>query len=152
MRSNVKDALDRIRGIVRSEADRTTRARSIAELIRAGGDYRWVGLYDVRPSLIAAIAWTGSKAPSHPTFPINQGLNGAAVTACAPVVVQDVRNDSRYLTTFGSTLAEAIFPVLSPKGQALGTIDVESDRVNAFSAEDEAFLRRCATVIAGLWD
>ena len=31
----------------------------------------------------------------------------------APVVVQDVRHNSRYLTTFGSTLAEAIFPVLS---------------------------------------
>jgi GAF domain-containing protein len=152
MRPNADEAIDRIREIACSEGDRTARARSIAELIRAAGEYRWVGLYDVGRSIIAAIAWTGSKAPSHPTFPVNQGLNGAAVTACAPVVVQDVRNDSRYLTTFGSTLAEAIFPVRSPKGQVLGTIDVESDRANAFSAEDEAFLRRCTTVIAGLWD
>jgi len=152
MRSNADETINRIREIAYSEGDRRARAAAIAELIRVVGDHRWVGLYDVGPSLIAAIAWTGLKAPSHPTFPVNQGLNGAAVTACAPIVVQDVRNDSRYLTTFGSTLAEAIFPVLSPRGQALGTIDVESDRVNAFTAEDEAFLSRCTTVIAGLWD
>ena len=152
MRSNADETIDRIREIASSGGDRAARAAAIAELIRVAGDYRWVGFYDVGPSLIAAIGWTGSKAPSHPTFPVNQGLNGAAVAARAPVVVQDVRNDSRYLTTFGSTLAEAIFPVFSPKGQALGTIDAESDRVNALSAEDEACLRRCATVIAGLWD
>ena len=152
MRSNAEETIDRIREIACSEGDRTARAAAIAELIRVTGDYRWVGLYDVSPSLIAAIAWTGSTAPSHPTFPVTQGLNGAAVTARAPIVVQDVRHDSRYLTTFGSTRAEAIFPVLSATGQVLGTIDVESERVNAFTPEDEAFLTRCTTVIAALWD
>jgi putative methionine-R-sulfoxide reductase with GAF domain len=124
MRPNADEPIDRIREIACSGGDRTARAAAIAELIRVAGNYGWVGLYDVGPSLIAAIGWTGSKAPSHPTFPVNQGLNGAAVAACAPIVVQDVRNDSRYLTTFGTTLAEAIFPVLSAKGQVLGTVDV----------------------------
>ncbi len=133
------------------ERDRRARARSIAELVRAARGYRWVGLYDVGPSLIVAIAWTGSEAPSHPTFPVDQGLNGAAVTARAPIIVRDVRHDSRYLTTFGSTRAEAIFPVLSAKGQVLGTIDVESDRIDAFRSDDEAFLNQCATAIGSLW-
>jgi len=66
-------------------------------------------------------------------------------------IVQDVRHDSRYLTTFGSTRAEAIFPVLSAKGLVLGTIDVESDRIDAFGSEDEAFLNQCATAIGSLW-
>jgi len=42
------------------------------------------------------------------------------------------------LKTFGATLAEAIFVVASPgDGRIVGTIDVESDRPNAFTPEDE---------------
>ena len=128
-----------------------TRAREAAEWIRAARGYHWVGLYDVTASHITAIAWTGPTAPAHPTFPRNQGLNGAAVAAAAPVVVQDVRQDVRYLTTFGATLAEAVFPVRSESGEIVGTIDVESDRTNAFTAPDELFLHQCVEALEPLW-
>jgi putative methionine-R-sulfoxide reductase with GAF domain len=53
---------------------------------------------------------------------------------------------------FGSTGAEAIFPVVSPStGEVIGTIDVESDRKNAFTPEDDAFLSDCARVLLPLW-
>jgi L-methionine (R)-S-oxide reductase len=100
-----------------------------------------------------AIAWTGSDAPAYPRFPVSQGLSGAAVATGQPVVVQDVSRDPRYLTTFGSTRAEAIFPVTAlHDGRIVGTIDVESDRVGAFQAEDEAFLRDCALMLRPLWE
>lgn len=57
-------------------------------------------------------ASTGVDAPAHPTFPSTHGLNGAAVARKQPVVVQDVSKDARYLTTFGATKTEAIFPEL----------------------------------------
>ncbi len=83
---------------------------------------------------------------------MSRGINGAAVAARAPVVVQDVTRDGRYLTTFGATRAEAIFPVAAPAdGRIVGTIDVESDRINAFTSEDEAFLERCCRALVGLW-
>jgi GAF domain-containing protein len=147
----VNATFEQLSELERLPADRAARARLAAEVIRAARGYRWVGLYDVRPSHIAAIAWTGPTAPRHPTFPRTQGLNGAAVAQRAPVIVQDVRNDPRYLTTFGSTRAEAIFPVCGAAGDLVGTIDVESDRIDAFTPEDEAFLRQCADVLAFLW-
>src|SRR5215831_3734395 len=49
-----------------------------------------------------------------------------------PVIVQDVASDSRYLTTIGGTRGEMIQPVLNQSGVVVGTIDVESERVNAF--------------------
>ena len=58
----------------------------------------------------------------------------------------------RYLTTFGTTRAEAIFVIASQTdGRIIGTIDVESERPNVFSADDEAFLRSCAETLAPLW-
>jgi len=144
--------LEQLRMAAASAADRQARAREAAELIQAARGFHWVGLYDVTPTEIVAIAWTGKAAPASPRFPISQGLNGAAVATRQHIIVQDVTNDSRYLTTFGSTRAEAIFVVASPDdGRIVGTIDVESDRTNAFTPEDELFLRQCADLLTLLW-
>jgi putative methionine-R-sulfoxide reductase with GAF domain len=68
------------------------------------------------------------------------------------VIVQDVSQDSRYLTTFSATRGEAIVPVLSLDGQrVLGTIDVESDRVHAFRPEHLALLHECVLLLRPLW-
>ncbi len=73
------------------------------------------------------------------------------MAAGTPIIVQDVRQDPRYLTTFGATRAEAIFPVRGPDRAIVGTIDVESQQVNAFTAEDERFLEECAASLSPLW-
>jgi len=145
------EVLDQLGSIIAAPDDRARKARLAAEAIRDARGYRWVGLYDVADTEIVAVGWSGAVAPAFPRFPIDQGLNGAAVRSARPVVVQDVRADPRYLTTFGSTGAEAIFPVVSATGEVIGTIDAESDRTNAFTAEDDAFLSACARALLPLW-
>jgi putative methionine-R-sulfoxide reductase with GAF domain len=44
-----------------------------------------------------------------------------------------------------------IQPVLDQSGAVVGTIDVESDRVNAFSSRDEELLALCAENLLWLW-
>jgi putative methionine-R-sulfoxide reductase with GAF domain len=136
-------------------ADRGTMAHAAwqeaAELIRQAGEYRWVGLYEVTDTEIGAIAWTGMVGPAFPRFPRTKGLNGVAVVTKDAVLSQDVSSDPRYLTAFATTGSEGIFPVLGDAGQVIGTIDVESDRRNAFSPEDERFLRACAIALRRLW-
>ena len=64
-----------------------------------------------------------------------------------------MREDPRYLTVFGSTRSEIIVPILDRAGRkVVGTIDVESEEVDAFSEEDRAALGRCATAVAALFD
>jgi GAF domain-containing protein len=125
--------------------------REVAELILRSGGYRWVGLYEVTQTEIGAIVWTGTTAPAFPRFPRDKGLNGVAVATKEAVVSQDVANDPRYLTAFANTGSEAIFPVVADTGEVIGTIDVESDRPNAFSPGDEQFLRACAIALRPLW-
>lgn len=143
---------ERVGEILASSMSRPAKARRLAQLVQQECGFHWVGLYDVSATEISAIAWTGEIPPAFPTFPINKGINGAAVEERRPVVVQDVTKDARYLTTFGDSKAEAIFPVLSREGRVIGTIDVESDRVNAFGTEQEAFLAMCAALLTPLWD
>lgn len=130
--------------------DRAQRAARIAASIRRFGGYRWVGVYDVTAEEIAVVAWDGPVAPSHPRFPRNQGLCGAAVAAGEPIVVGDVAADPRYLTTHPTTRSEIVVPVFRD-GAIVGLIDVESERPDAFGDSDRQLLEHCAAVIVPLW-
>src|SRR5262249_36077141 len=109
--------------LVKERGSREERSKRIAQAIRAARGYRWVGLYEVRKTEIGAVAWTGTEAPAFPRFPVTRGLCGAAVTSRAPVIVGDVNNDPRYLTTFGSTQSEMIVPVIDSANSVVGLID-----------------------------
>jgi L-methionine (R)-S-oxide reductase len=141
-----------LRLITSDAEDRVEKARKIAEAIRDFGSYRWVGLYDVGETEVSIIAYSGPSAPAYPTFPIGKGLTGSAIKEKKTVVVGDVTKDPRYLTAFGSTKSEIIIPVLdSRRGMVAGTVDVESERANAFSDADRRVLEDCATAALKLW-
>jgi len=132
--------------------DRAVKAKRLAELIQKLGEYRWVGIYDVGPETVSIVGWSGPSAPAYPSFPATKGLTGSAIESKKAVVVGDVRNDPRYLTAFGSTLSEMIVPVLHPgDGRVVGTVDVESERANAFSARDREMIEQCAQAALPLW-
>ncbi len=124
---------------VDNEASREERARAAATAIRNAGGYRRVGIYDVGDEQISVIGYSGSSAPAHPAFSITQGLSGEAVRARSTVV-----------STTGS---EAIVPILGAEsGLVIGTLDVESERLEAFSAGGVEFLEDCAAVLRPLYD
>jgi len=143
--------LDTLLSLRDARGERVAKAQRAVDLVRSLGSYRWAGLYDVLPTEIAVIAWSGPEAPTYPRFPIDRGLNGACVASGKPVIVQDVASDSRYLTTIGGTRGEMIQPVADATGTVIGTIDVESDRVDAFTRRDEELLAACAKNLAWLW-
>jgi L-methionine (R)-S-oxide reductase len=148
----VNNTLNEIRSLAMSGGDRAAQAKRLAELVRKLGDYRWVGICDVRPELVSIIGWSGPSAPQHPEFPASKGLTGSAIQQKKTVIVGDVRTDPRYLTAFSSTLSEIIVPVLAPGGgRVIGTVDVESDIAGAFSERDQQMIEHCAEAALPLW-
>ncbi len=145
--------LDEVSRVLEGDGDRERKVVGIAGAIRRADSYRWVGIYEVTKDEIANLAFDGPSAPAHPRFPVTQGLSGAAVASGETVVVGDVSKDPRYLTAFGSTRSEMIIPVLDRAGRkVVGTIDVESDQVDAFSEGDRAAVERCAAAVAELFE
>ena len=73
--------LDKIISLLAKELPRAEKAKAIAEAIRAFGNYRWTGLYDVdtERGLVSNIAWNGSGAPEYPVFSITKGLTSRAI-------------------------------------------------------------------------
>jgi L-methionine (R)-S-oxide reductase len=143
-----------LESILLQDLGRVAKAESIAEAIRSKGSYRWVGIYDVdiQGGLVSNIAWSGPNAPAHPIFPIMKGLTARAIAGKKTINVGDVANDLGYLTALGDTRAEIIVPVLDIAGdRVIGTIDVESERLNAFDSTEQEFLEECARLLTGFW-
>ena len=150
--SRTREIVQRIHSIVTAKDVRAEKAKRLAEAVRSLGNYRWTGVYDVGNEMVSIIAYSGAGAPAYPTFAITEGLTGAAIRKKATVLVGDVQSDPRYLTAFGSTLSEIIVPVVNPQsGEVVGTIDVESERANAFSARDQRLLEQCGRAALPLW-
>lgn len=124
---------------VDNEEPRDQRACAAAELVRAARHFRWVGIYDVGDDDISLIGDSGTTLPERRRARLDEGLSGEAVRTRATVVSND-----------GS---ETIVPVLGAEsGIVIGTLDAASDRSDAFSGDDTAFLEECAAALRPLYD
>jgi L-methionine (R)-S-oxide reductase len=138
--------------ILKSNQSREEKLRQIAEKIRAGKGYSWVGIYDVKENEVSIVSWAGRSEPAFPSFPKDKGLNGRAIARKQTVIVNDTDKDEDYLLTFTNTKSEIVVLVMDKKKQKIvGSIDVESETINAFDEEDAKFLEECADKISGLW-
>ena len=125
--------------------------KALAERIRESGDYRWVGIYAVGRHEISVIGWSGLAAPTHPRFPKDHGLGGAAAASGSSVLANDVAKDPRYLETLANTRSEIVVPVKRSTGEVVALIDVESERSGAFGIEDQRRLEEFAVLAADFW-
>jgi putative methionine-R-sulfoxide reductase with GAF domain len=154
LRIEIDRFLDELRKIASSSKERKESFQELADFLREFGKFRWVGLYDVEHAegLVKNIAWSGEGAPEYPVFPLTKGLTSSAISFRRTINVGDVASDPRYLTALGSTRSEIIVPVLDATGgTVIGTIDVESEKENAFDAATQSLLESAANTLGPYW-
>ncbi len=76
-------------------------------------------------------------------IPLGEGLTGIAASTRKTILVNDVRNDPRYLTALDAVRSELAVPMWV-RGKLVGVIDVQATRVNAFSEQNASLLRLIA--------
>lgn len=75
---------------------------------------------------------------------LGEGITGSAAAMRQPLLVKDVRQDSRYLNALDAVRAELAVPMLI-RGKLVGIIDLQATRVGAFSEQDRALLALIAS-------
>ncbi len=141
-------SLEKLERVIRSGSRPSAILDFLAkELRRAFPHYTWVGVYLVEGEELALKAWSGPHATQHVRIPIGEGICGLAARAQETVVVGDVSKDPRYLECFPETRSEIVVPILRD-ATAIGEIDIDSDTLEAFGPDDEAFLERLAAGLA----
>src|SRR5580693_8249741 len=84
-------------------------------------------------------------------IPLGEGVTGAAATSRAPVLVDDVTLDPRYLNALDAVRSELAVP-MTARGKLVGVLDVQSTRVKAYSDQDRAMLRLIAARVGASID
>lgn len=108
----------------------------------------WTGIYWLEGDTLALGPFVG-PATEHVRIPVGVGVCGTAVAEDRDQVVHDVRERANYLACSARTRSEIVVLIRSG-GRVLGQIDLDGDRVGAFSPEDHVFLRMVAGALGAL--
>ena len=112
--------------------------------------FSWVGIYRVHGDQLSLDdAEFAGASPQHRSIPLSEGVCGAAARDRETIVVPDVGADGRYLACSPTVKSEIVVPILD-RGAVVGVLDIDSDRLDAFSDDDRRFLESLVAKIAYL--
>jgi L-methionine (R)-S-oxide reductase len=109
--------------------------------------YNWVGFYLVDPAdpgFLVVGPYVGSFTPNV-RIPLNKGLCGAAASTKRTVVVDDVKNDPRYLAGSSMVVSEIVVPI-TVGGKLVGELDIESYFPATFTKAEQDFVEGCSAI------
>ena len=78
---------------------------------------------------------------------VGQGVVGAAVQEGRPILVNDIRDEPRYMGPLRNMLSQLAVP-MRRKGKVIGVLNLLGEPAGAFSSQDEALLRQFGAHVA----
>ena len=108
--------------------------------VTLGGDRVAILLADRTEKLLEVMAVVGySEDVANLKIPIGTGISGSAALQRRALRINDVTKDSRYIQISPNTRSELAVPLIY-RNELLGVINVESEKVEAYSDDDEEML------------
>ncbi|MEO6214296.1 MAG: GAF domain-containing protein [Vicinamibacterales bacterium] len=141
------DVLNDLRRVMEAQPDATSAMEAAVQALKERiADYTWVGIYLLEGDELVLGPFRGKPSP-HTRIPLGQGICGAAARAKTTIIVDDVHADVRYLACSIETRSEIVVPIMDGE-TVLGEIDIDSDRIAAFTSDDRELLEHVAALIA----
>jgi GAF domain-containing protein len=133
-------------------ASRDALLREAVRLVAgASSRFDWVGVYLLEGDVLVLHNHVG-KPTEHSRIPVGVGVCGTAVAEDKNIIVTDVRATDNYLACSAETRAEMVVLLRRRStGTAVGQLDLDSDRVGAFTENDRAELELVAAWLGGLF-
>jgi GAF domain-containing protein len=143
-------ALAHVRDLIARETDLiAVMATVVCELHHAVDYFDWTGFYRVvEPGLLKIGPYQGPHGCL--TISFDRGVCGAAARLGRTQIVPDVTRFPGYIACSASTRSEIVVPVLSPAGDLLAVLDVDSDRLDAFDEIDAANLEGICRMVGAV--
>jgi GAF domain-containing protein len=141
-----KDLLTEAEGLLASDAPDGEVLGEVVRLVHeAHPSWNWSGIYLLKGGVLVL---GPSTAPAdHDRIEVGEGVCGTAVAEDSNQVIEDVREVGNYLACSIHTRSEIVV-LIRHEGNIVGQFDIDSDKVGAFTSEDEALLEGLAGVVA----
>ncbi len=145
----LKGALESIEEILNPQDMEQTLQKVCVILSERIPYYNWVGFYLVEsPEKQELVLGPYVGEPTeHVRIPFGQGICGQAADRKATFVVQDVSQESNYLSCSVAVQSEIVVPIM--KGdRVLGELDIDSHELAPFSEVDRRYLEQLCQRLA----
>jgi L-methionine (R)-S-oxide reductase len=128
--------------------DEVASMATLAALLHHSFGHLWTGFYRVvEPGQLLRVGpYQGSLGCLDITF--GRGVCGNAAAEKKTLIVPDVEKYPDYIACDARARSEIVVPVLGRQGDLIAVLDVDSDRLNAFDAEDARGLEQLVSRFA----
>jgi L-methionine (R)-S-oxide reductase len=133
-------------------ATRDEKLKQICELLEQNiSYYNWVGFYFRNGKKEELLLGPYVGAPTdHTVIPFGKGICGQVAVSNQNFVVPDVAAQDNYIACSFTVKSEIVVP-LFVNGENIGQIDIDSNVLDPFTAEDERFLEFVNSEISKLF-
>ena len=153
MKMKEKKILEQIKELAKSKMKREDILKETVRILKENfppeAGYNWVGIYLLEGEELALGPFSGKPSP-HTRIRLNSGICGAAASQKKSIIIPDVKSDPRYLACSLETKSEIVVPIMT-REEVWGEIDIDSDRLDAFTEEDKHLLEEVCSILAELF-
>ena len=151
-RARYAELADEVAAVLEGEPDRTASMATVASMLHAAFADRfiWTGFYVVdaaKGDELVVGPYQGALGCLRIAF--GRGVCGAAAASGETVLVDDVEAFPGHIACDSRSRSEIVVPVRDAAGALIAVLDVDSDRVAAFDAEDRGGLEAIVARVFG---
>ena len=151
LQSRIEPLLLEVADVVNTTLDLDTTLRRVAELVRKVIDYEIFGILLLNEKT-QELYFRFSVGHSHEVadrlrIKVGEGVTGVAAQKAEAILVNDVANDSRYISAVPNVRSEIAVPLIV-KNRVIGVIDIESPQANHFTEDHKRLLTLIASRMA----
>jgi len=148
---NINKIKNTIQKIVSSDASIPQKRQDICDFLENEiSYYDWVGFYfrngDKEELKLAEFA---GEPTDHTIIPFGKGICGQVAISNENFIVQDVGEQSNYLSCNWKVKSEIVIPILV-NGINIGQIDIDSHTIHPFGKDDQELLEFVCLKVANL--
>jgi GAF domain-containing protein len=121
------------------EPDQTANLANVAAALRQAFGFFWVGFYVVKDNELVLGPFQGPIACTR--IGRGRGVCGTSWAEARTVLVPDVEAFPGHIACSSASKSEIVVPVLK-NGQVVAVLDVDSDQLNNFDADDQIGLEK----------
>jgi L-methionine (R)-S-oxide reductase len=146
-----KSLTKRADAVLGSKLNRDEKLKAICKLLKdCVSYYDFVGFYIVDKKRKELVLGPFEGEPTeHVRIPFGVGICGQAANQQKTFIVQNVSEETNYLSCNANVKAEIVIPIFY-KNEIVGELDIDSHTVSPFTMEDKFFLEKIGEKVAKL--
>ena len=139
-----ENLLPQIKALISGEPNMVANMANIAAALKQAFNFFWVGFYTLDENNLVLAPFQGPIACTRIAF--GKGVCGKVWESQETIVVDDVNAFPGHIACSSESLSEIVIPIFS-KGNFIGVLDVDSNKLADFDSTDKKYLEELVTLL-----